>query len=221
MALLYVAGISISENIKDIPEKTLNIIKNSNIAIGEERKVANKLLQVAGSSAELFLINEHTEDNARYEILEKVKNTNMAVFFSDAGTPCISDPDYKFISMCKKNGIKVLSLPGASSITSAISVSGIEAKTFYFAGFPPRDNIKRRKFFEDISKNKVTTVFMERPYALSSTIKDMAFINKKISLSLNLGCENEENYYDFPKNLIKYVENKKAPFVVVIGNHKK
>ena len=61
MALLYVAGISISENIKDIPEKTLNIIKNSNIAIGEERKVANKLLQVAGSSAELFLINEHTE----------------------------------------------------------------------------------------------------------------------------------------------------------------
>ncbi len=218
MALLYVAGISISDNIKDIPEKTLRIISKCSIAVGEERKTAVKLLNAAKSDAELFLINEHTDDKERYEILEKVKNVEVSVLFSDAGTPCISDPDYKFILMCKQAGINVKSLPGASSVTTAISVSGIDAKTFFFAGFPPRDSAKRKKFFDDILKSKVTTVFMERPYALLSTIKDMEFIKRKISLSLNLGCDNEENFYDYPKNLIKYLENKKAPFVVVIGN---
>ncbi len=218
MPVLYVAGISISDNIKDTPEKTLNIISQCSIAVGEERKISAKLLNAAKSSAELYLINEHSNDETRKEILEKIKGAEKSVFFSDAGTPCISDPDYKFIEMCKTSGIKVVSLPGPSSLASAVSVSGINAKTFFFAGFPPREKENRRKFFEDIEKSKVTTVFMERPYVLKSTIEEMAFIKRKISLSLNLGCDNEENYYDYPANLIKYVENKKAPFVVVIGS---
>ena len=144
MPVLYVAGVSISDNIKDTPEKTLNIISNCTVAVGEERSVALKLLSAAKSSAELYLINEHTGDNERIEILKAVESAEYSVFFSDAGTPCISDPDYKFIGMCRDRGIIIKSLPGASSITSAVSVSGINAKTFFFAGFPPRERRRGR-----------------------------------------------------------------------------
>lgn len=220
MPVLYVAGVSISKNIKDIPEKTLNIISKCTIAVGEERSVALKLLNAAKSSAELYLINEHTEDSQRIEILKAVAGAAYSVFFSDAGTPCISDPDYKFISMCRDKGIIIKSLPGPSSITAAISVSGINAKTFFFAGFPPRESEKRRKFFENIEKSSVTNVFMERPYALSATLKDISFFKRKVSISLNLGCEDEATYYDYPARLLEKLNGVKAPFVIVVNGKK-
>ena len=207
MPVLYVAGVSISENIKDIPEKTLNVINKCSVAVGEERKVSLKLLNAASSSAKLYLINEHTEDKERYEVLK-------------AGTPCISDPDYKFISMCRDKGVIIKSLPGPSSITSAISVSGINSKTFFFAGFPPREREKRKKFFENIEKSSVTQVFMERPYALSATLKDMLFFKRKVSISLNLDCKDEVTYYDYPDKLLEKLDGVKAPFVIVVSGRK-
>ena len=224
MAVLYIAGISISENLKDIPGKTIKTISNCDIIIGEERKVALNMQNIAKSTAEILLVNEHSTDEERFYIYEKIKKVEKAVLFSDAGTPCISDPDYKLIAICRDNGIKIISLPGPSSITTAISVSGINAKTFYFAGFPPRKESERKIFFEKLEKNNETVVFMERPYALSATLKDMARLQKKVSISLNLGCEDEETYYDFPKKLLDKLNGKKAPFVVVVegvkGNKK-
>lgn len=220
MPVLYVAGVSISENVKDIPEKTLKIISKCTVAVGEERKVSLKLLNAAASNAELYLINEHTEDSQRHEVLKAVLQAEYSVFFSDAGTPCISDPDYKFISMCRDKGIIIKSLPGPSSITSAISVSGINAKTFFFAGFPPREQEKRRKFFTNIEKSSITNVFMERPYALSATLKDISFFKRKVSISLNLGCVDEATYYDYPNKLLEKLDGIKAPFVIVVSGKK-
>lgn len=221
MPVLFVAGVSISDNVKDIPVKTLEVIRKCSVAIGEERRSALRLLSAAKSSAELYLINEHTEDKERAEILEVCEKAEYSVFFSDAGTPCISDPDYKFIKMCRDKGITIRSLPGPSSITSAISVSGINAKSFFFAGFPPRDKEKRRKFFENIEKSNVTQVFMERPYALSPTLQDILFFKRKVSISLNLGCEDEATYYDYPNKLLEKLAGVKAPFVAVVESKKR
>lgn len=220
MAVLYVAGISISDNLKDIPDKTINIISQCGLIIGEERKIAHKMQNICKSNADIELLNEHSLDEERKKILEKVEKANVSVLFSDAGTPCISDPDYKFIAMCRDKGIKIISLPGPSSITTAISVSGINAKTFYFAGFPPRNNNERRKFFERIEKSRETVVFMERPYALTATLKDMLHIKRKISISLNLGSQDEATYYDYPDKLLEKLEGIKAPFVVVASGKK-
>lgn len=217
MAVLYVAGISISDNLKDIPEKTIKTINQCSLIIGEERKITSKMQNLCKSNAEIELLNEHSLDEERKKILEKVEKAGISVFFSDAGTPCISDPDYKFIAMCRDKGIKIVSIPGPSSITTAISVSGINAKTFYFAGFPPRKTSERRKFFEGIEKSKETVVFMERPYALTATLKDMVYIKRKISISLNLGSHDEATYYDYPNILLEKLDGIKAPFIVVVG----
>lgn len=216
MSILYVAGVSITDNPKDIADKTLKIISECSVAVGEERKFSLRLLNTAKSSAELYLINEHSTDKDRQEVLSVIKSVEKSVFFSDAGTPCISDPDYKFIKLCRENGVEVRSIPGPSSITSAISVSGIKADKFYFAGFPPREKESRRKYFEEIENSKITTVFMERPYALESTLKDMAVIKRKVSVSINLGMDSEKTYFDYPDKLLEHFSGIKAPFIVVV-----
>lgn len=216
MPILYVAGVSISENPKEIASKTLAIIKECQIAVGEERRSAVRLLVAAESAdKELFLINEHSKQEDRQEVLDAILKSEKSVFFSDAGTPCISDPDWSLIHMCRKKGVEIKSLPGPSSLTAALSVAGVDAKTFFFAGFPPKEKDKRKTFFNEINKSKNVTVFMERPYALVQTLNDMINITRKISLSVELGNENEKNYYDTPKKLLKTLKNIKAPFVIV------
>lgn len=217
MSTLYVAGVSINENPKDISPATLGVIKECEIAVGEERKVTLRLLNAAGSpDKEFYLINEHSGAEEREKVLAAVLKSKKSVFFSDAGTPCISDPDSSFIAMARNASVEIKSLPGPSSVTAAISVSGIEAKTFFFAGFPPREKEKRKSFFGEIASSKNTVVFMERPYSLAQTLSDMAVIKRKISLSINLGFPDEKNFFDTPENLSKSVPERKAPFVIVV-----
>lgn len=217
MPTLYVAGVSINDNPKDISPVTLGIIKECGVVVGEERKMTLRLLNAAGSpDKEFYLINEHSGAEEREKALEAVLKSNKSVFFSDAGTPCISDPDPSFIAMARNAAVEIKSLPGASSLTSAISVSGIEAKTFFFAGFPPREKEKRKSFFAEIASSKNTVVFMERPYSLAQTLSDMERIKRKISLSINLGFGDEKNFFDTPQNLSKSLPEHKAPFVIVV-----
>lgn len=217
LPILYVAGVSITENPNDVPPKTLHFIKVCDFVIGEERKNVFQILKTAEAENKTFyLINEHSNDSDRKLVLEELMKIDSAVFFSDSGTPCISDPDYKLISMAKKMGIIIKSLPGASSVTTALSVSGIDASSFFFAGFPPRDKEKRKLFFSKLDKALHTTIFMERPYSLKQTLSDLSFIKRKISLSINLGNDNETNYFDTPSNLLLQIPAIKAPFVVVV-----
>ena len=224
MVELYVAGVSLSSNPRDISPYTLDTIKKASVIIGEERKTALRLIKVSGAEEEkdLYLINEHSSDSDRQAALKAVLSADIAVFFSDAGTPCISDPDYRFIKMCREKGVIIKTLPGPSSVTSAISVSGIEAKRFFFAGFPPKSGNERIKFFKNIFNTHEVTVFMERPYALESTLKDIIFIDRAVSVSLNIGCNDERTLYGLPKELLKELSGIKAPFIVVVpGANKK
>ncbi len=217
MATLYIAGTSLCNNPKDISPKSVDIIEKCSILIGEERKNVLRLLSTLKSDEkEYYLLNEHSTDKDRLEILERVKNIDKAVMFSDAGTPAISDPDSKFIAMCRDSGIEIRSLAGPSSITTALSVSGVDCKSFLFAGFPPRESNKRDKFFKSLEKLEHTTVFMERPYALTNTLKDLSFLKRKVAISINLGYQDEINDFDFPSNLSARYAGVKAPFIIIV-----
>lgn len=218
MPVLYVAGVSLSANPKDISPVTRDAIRAADVVIGEERHETLRLLAATETGEkELFLINEHSSEEDRKRALEAVKSSNKAVFFSDAGTPCISDPDFRFIAMCRDAGVKIKALPGPSSITAAISVSGIDAKRFFFAGFPPRAGADRERFFKNIASSGVASVFMERPYALEATLRDMAlYVTKAFSVSINLGGDGERTLYGKAEELLKELSGIKAPFVVVV-----
>ncbi len=222
MAILYVAGVSLCDNPRDLSPKTVKVLEKSDVLIGEERKTVHRILStLENSEKDYHLLNEHSTDADRKEVLAEVKRVEIAVMFSDAGTPAISDPDSKFIAMCRESGVEVRSLAGPSSITTALSVSGIDCTSFFFAGFPPREQKKRDEFFQSLEVCKHATVFMERPYALTATLSQMSFITKKIAISINLGYEDEVNDFDYPKNLLAKYEGKKAPFIITVPKREK
>ena len=217
MSNLYVIGMPLDGVFKNITEDTRNIIKTCDFIIGEERKSILRVLATVDSrDKEYFIFNEHSE-KIDYSLIDEIKKVENACFFSDAGTPCVADPGYKFIDECYNQEISVISVPGPSSITAALSVSGFYSEKFYFAGFPPRKEKERKSFFKYILDFKDTVVFLERPYALKKVCEDLANCNKRILIAMNLGMANEillrGKFKEIKKRLLKL---NKAPFTVVL-----
>jgi 16S rRNA (cytidine1402-2'-O)-methyltransferase len=218
MPTLIVAAMPIDGDWRRLDPRVIDAVKSCNLLIAEEKKTAMRLLAATDSRDKpVCLINEHSTDSDRAEVLKNIISTDVSVLISDAGTPCIADPDWVLVDMCIKNGVNVVSAAGASSITTALSVSGFPAKQFIFLGFPPKEQKKRKKFFVDLGNTKMTAVFLERPYALKQTLADLAEFTRPVSISVALGTPDEKNLRGLPRELTPLLEGVKAAFTVVVG----
>ena len=94
---------------------------------------------------------------------------------SDAGTPTISDPGFKLVRECIEQGIRIESLPGASSVITALAVSGLPTDKFLFVGYPPKKPGHRKTLFENLTKLpiKTTIILFESPHHLIRTLEGM------------------------------------------------
>ncbi|MCA1932923.1 MAG: hypothetical protein LDL13_05035 [Calditerrivibrio sp.] len=223
--MLFVAGIPINEDYSGIGSEVVEAIVNADFVIGEERKNILRVLAKAGArNKNFYILNEHTSQEEMFDILEEVKKANHVVLFSDAGTPCVADPGYKFIDLCYQFEIKVLSIPGPSSITAALSISGFYAERFYFAGFLPKDKRYYKDLWKKIDLLGDTTVIFERPYGIKNIIEFLKLIkHRRVVLLVNIGLEN----YRCIRGDVVYVINSlsnnpflKSPFVLVIESSK-
>ncbi|WP_022851418.1 16S rRNA (cytidine(1402)-2'-O)-methyltransferase [Limisalsivibrio acetivorans] len=195
-----------------------DIVAETDFLIGEEKKTCHRFLAAIKLREHPFeLINEHSEKEDKKRILDMLKSGKTAALFSDAGTPCVADPGYDFIDACHKANVEILSVPGPSSITAALSVSGFYAEEFAFLGFPPRDKRKRKTFFDALKDRKETLVILERPYALNRFLEELKITNRDISLSISLGMPDERTYRGKSGEILAKLPGKiKAPFVVVV-----
>lgn len=111
------------------------------------------------------------------EILDLLRSEQNIALVSDAGTPAISDPGFKLVRECLKEKMKVVSLPGASSVTTALVASGLPTDKFLYAGYPPHKPGHRLDFFTDIKTSldsiNATVVLFEAPHKVEKTLADM------------------------------------------------
>ena len=219
MPTLYVASIPITGNYKETSQEVIDKIKASDFVIGEERR--NVLTLLAASDArdkEYYLLNEHSKDDDRLELLQHLFNSNTATLFTDNGTPCLSDPDFDFVRLCRDNSVTVKSIGATSSITAAISISGLDCTKFNFLSFPPIKKDERKRFFHNIITRGVeeTSIFMERPYALQKVLEELSDLKSKIFLGVNLSMENEFSIYATAKEILKKPKIPKSPFIIII-----
>ncbi len=222
MSELIVAAQPIDGQWRKLDPRVIEAVQLCGLLIAEERKNALRLLAACDSKGKPFeLINEHSTDDDRARIVEKIKGASCSVLVSDAGTPCIADPDYRLVDECIRAGVEIRAVPGASSIAAALSVSGFPADKFIFLGFPPREGDTRRHFFEDLDNTEITAVFLERPYALKRTLEDMTRIKREISVSIDLGGESGANLRGSPASILKRTEGVKAAFAVVVPPSRK
>ncbi|WP_078325050.1 16S rRNA (cytidine(1402)-2'-O)-methyltransferase [Mycobacteroides salmoniphilum] len=91
---------------------------------------------------------------------------------TDAGMPSISDPGYRLVAACVKQGIPIKCLPGPSAVTTALAVSGLPVDRFCFEGFAPRKQGARRRWLAELVAEPRTCVFFESPRRLGETLAD-------------------------------------------------
>ena len=135
---LYIVPTPIG-NLEDITIRSLRILQQCDMVICEDTRVANRLLKSYNIGVKKFIIyNENSKVESRKKILHELLSGKSLALMSDAGTPVISDPGYKLIGFLKEEfKQKVIPLPGACALTTAICSSGIATDSFMFLGFLP------------------------------------------------------------------------------------
>ena len=157
---LYLVSTPIG-NINDISIRAIDILTSVDIILTEDTRVTSKLLKhhsvVAKSSLQSF--NQINEDRKAPNIILSLKEGKDIALVSDAGTPLISDPGYKFIKHARESNIKVEPVPGCCALIAAITSSGLPSDRFSFHGFLPRSSSKRITELNELNHNKETLIF--------------------------------------------------------------
>ena len=171
---LYVVSTPIG-NMEDITVRAMRILNEVNLIAAEDTRVTRKLLTHFNISTPTTSYHEHNKHFKLPSILKILCKKNVALV-SDAGTPTLNDPGAELVASALDMGIKVVPIPGTSSITSAISVSGFAVDQFLFTGFIPRKRGNRMKFLNSISMDKRTIVAFETPHRLKSSLSDILVV---------------------------------------------
>ena len=204
--MLYIVATPIG-NLKDITLRTLEVLKSVDGIICEDTRRTGLLLNhykdllrrtLPSADAErqikkpLIVLNDFNEVRMVPEIIEKLKSGQNLALVSDAGTPLISDPGYKLVRECLNQGIPVDSIPGPSSVITALTLSGLPPDKFLFLGYPPEKPGHRKDFFGKIKilneKMSLTNIIFVSPHKLLRTLHDMedAFGDIEVALAHEL-----------------------------------
>lgn len=201
MGTLYVVSTPIG-NVRDITNRAVEILTTVDIIACEDTRKTGTLLKMLTSHPSYVAKNENDrgmlvsyyEQNEFQQIpkiLNALKNNLNVALVSDAGMPGISDPGYRIVKACIDDGIDVKVIPGPSSVTTALVVSGLPTDTFLFMGYPPRKPGHRKSFFEGIrsvitvqEKIHPTVLLFEAPHKLKKTLGELRDVFGDISIVL-------------------------------------
>ncbi len=220
---LYIVATPIG-NLSDISERAIKALETCNFIICENPKHSLKLLNKFGIKKKLISLHDYNEEKIIKVIAKKLSESKVALI-SDAGSPLISDPGFKLINYCIKNKIMVTTVPGPSSLISALQLSGIPINQFFFAGFFPKTNKQIISFLEMIGKKNETSVFFVSGHKLKiclkyltekikdreiSLVKEITKINEKVfrGLSEEIILEMNDNESNFKGEFVIIVEGK-------------
>lgn len=205
----------------DITYRAVKVLKEVDFVICEEYKEGSKLLKRLEIKKELFSINEHNEQENAEEILSMLKSGKSAALISDCGTPLFADPGTFLVGRCHQSGIRVIPVPGASSLLSALAVAGVDSKQFYYAGFLPRKSDERRQAIRNLMKFDCSIVLYDTPYRMKQLLEDLNTEigeQRDVTLTIGLTMKEERVVKGSIKKVIKELAAKpiKKEFVLII-----
>jgi 16S rRNA (cytidine1402-2'-O)-methyltransferase len=215
---LYIVAIPIG-NYKDITLRALEILKSVNGVICEEIRVGSTLLKKLGVDNELLPLNEHNEVIQSIEIISRLQQGQSFAVVSDTGTPVFADPGSNLIEQAIGSGIRVIPIPGPSSLMAALSISHIKLDKFLFIGFLPREQSLRRLEIQKYKGLRMPLVLLDTPYRLTTLLIDVSYVFGK-GANVILGCDltmaTEHIYRGDLGSIIDQVNGKKHEFVLIV-----
>jgi len=169
-------------NLKDITLRAIETLFSVDILLCEDTRVSNKLLDKFAEGKpfpKLIPYHDHNERKINSQVITWLQEGKKIGLITDAGTPLISDPGYKLVRECLEQNIKVESIPGPSSVITALTLSGLPPDKFCFIGYFPRKSGQRQTLFKKLSPTvfkHMTFIAFESPYRLLKTLEDMKVV---------------------------------------------
>ncbi len=160
-------------NLRDITLRALDVLRSVDLIAAEDTRTSQHLLMAHGIQARLLALHEHNEAAAAQGIIGALQAGKRVAYISDAGTPGLSDPGARLVRAVRAAGLPVLPIPGASALTAALSVSGLEGR-FLFQGFLPPKAGARRQVLQALAALPTALVFYEAPHRIEETVADLA-----------------------------------------------
>ncbi|MDQ5910845.1 MAG: Ribosomal small subunit methyltransferase [Pseudomonadota bacterium] len=170
---LYVVATPIG-NLEDISARALRILREVDAIAAEDTRHTGQLLAHFGIDTPQFSLHEHNEHARIEQVTVRLRDGQSLALVSDAGTPLISDPGFPLVRELRQQGLKVIPIPGPSSLLAALSVAGLPTDRFIFEGFLPAKSAARRQRLQTLSGEERTLVFLEASHRIAETVSDMA-----------------------------------------------
>ena len=222
---LYIVATPIG-NMGDISNRAIDALKNAKFIICENPNHSRKLMSKLGIKKKLIALHDYNEEEVINNYIDQIKNNPVALI-SDAGSPLVSDPGYKLLRQCIKQKIFITTIPGASSVISALQLSGLPVNEFNFVGFAPKSQKKISEFFKSFISEKKTTVVFVSSHKIIQTLEILSktLPNRNISVCKEITKINEKIFYGIPEKVLNEIlSNQKyslGEFVIVIEGDKK
>jgi 16S rRNA (cytidine1402-2'-O)-methyltransferase len=169
---LYIVATPIG-NLGDLSPRAAETLRSADLILAEDTRVTGKLLAHAGAKARMRRYDDHSSEQDRSAIVDKLGNLAV-VLVSDAGTPLISDPGYKLVRAAREAGHAVHTVPGPCAAIAALTLAGLPTDRFLFAGFLPAKAKARADAIADLAGLKATLVFYESGPRLGDTLSALA-----------------------------------------------
>ncbi|MCE7934293.1 MAG: hypothetical protein DYG96_06845 [Chlorobi bacterium CHB2] len=217
---IFFVGVPIG-NDGDITLRAIRTLANADVVVCEEAKVGARIMRTHNISAKLMEMNEHNEEEAAEEVIALLDAGKTVAVISDAGLPLVADPGAALVQKLRERELRPTVIPGVSSITTALMVSGFGIDEFDMIGFLPRKIGERESAARALRHRLRTVVILETPYRLRSLLSILsdAMPTRPAALAMNLTMPNESVLHDTLAGLNeKFVEKKfRGEFVVVLG----
>lgn len=173
MSTLYIVATPIG-NLKDITLRALEVLKAANIILCEDTRTTKKLLSAYDIHSKCIAFHKFSTEKEIESILHLFQNHEHIALVSDAGTPAISDPGALLVQLIKEQNkdVNIVSIPGASALTSAISISGLPMSQFTFFGFLPHKKGRQKKLDEALSYAH-SVIFYESTHRILKLLEEI------------------------------------------------
>lgn len=206
-------------NMQDITFRALDIIKNADYIISEDTRETQKLLNYFQISKNQISYRDENHYKVLPKILDLLSSGCSLALVTDRGTPLISDPGFKLVKEVIKNGYKVDSIPGPSSVITALTLSGLPTDRFIFLGFLPKSEKQRKDTFEKYGNLDSTLIFFESPTRITKFLEEAKSVlgNRNVCVAKELTKVNQEVYRFNLQDLESQKIDLRGEFVVLIS----
>ncbi len=217
---LYVVPTPVG-NLDDMTMRAIRVLKEADVILAEDTRTSSVLMKHFGITTPMVSHHKYNEHNTVGGIVERLKGGEVIALVSDAGTPGISDPGFMLSRECRREGVTVECLPGATAFVPALVASGLPCDRFVFEGFlPPKKGRATR--LAELAADPRTVVIYESPKRLPRTLRQLAEVfggDRPAAVCREISKLHETVHRDTLSALSEYFEanQPKGEIVIVIS----